>query len=182
MKSAYSIYTVLIVIAVVCAILDIAAIAVLLSPAGRSRMAGVEEFERLRNEMTQKRAQVLPIRDIDAKIVTAREQIGTFYRDRLPGSYAELAETLGRNASKHRVTLSGIRYNSKPAGQQGLQLVTLTVDSTGNYRDVIEFINGLERDKSAFVISGVNFGGSERGRSTLRVGLTLNTYMRSAAS
>ena len=47
---------------------------------------------------------------------------------------------------------------------------------SGDYRPLVEFINGLERNKIFFLINGVTLTGQQSGTVSLRLRLT--TYLR----
>jgi hypothetical protein len=49
---------------------------------------------------------------------------------------------------------------------------------SGDYRPIVEFINGLERDKMFFLVNGINLSGQQTGMVNLRIRLT--TYLRAA--
>jgi len=62
------------------------------------------------------------------------------------------------------------------------QLTEVQMDArlSGEYRGLVEFVNGLERDKVFFVVNGVTLTGQESGRVNLRIKLT--TYLRGLSS
>jgi hypothetical protein len=81
------------------------------------------------------------------------------------------------------VRLTGVNYTQKPVADVSLgQLTEVTMDARlgGDYRGLVSFLNGLERDKVFFVVNGVTLTGQESGRVNLRVKLT--TYLRGLSS
>jgi hypothetical protein len=169
----------LILIAIVLIVIDIAAGVTLLSPLGRGRRD--EEFERLRIERQQKEAETRPTRDMDKKIVNSREAIAGFYKNRLPQTYAEISETLGKTAAEHHVVLSQVKYDAKPAGVGGLHSVTIGVSVSGDYASQMNFINALERETKFYVVENVAIGDSGSDSNQLRVDVQLQTFLRNAA-
>jgi hypothetical protein len=125
-----------------------------------------------------------PLEGLDAKLAKANSQAEEFYEERLPVSYSEIATELGVLKDKNHVRLSGMTYTQAPvAGLAALkghdeQLTELRMDANlgGDYRGLVEFLNGLERDKVFFVVNGVTLTGQESGRVNLRMKLT--TYLR----
>ncbi|HYE24331.1 MAG TPA: hypothetical protein VEG32_03945 [Clostridia bacterium] len=187
MGSVRGVRRIMLAIVTLCLLADVAAVGVLLSPIGRSRAERQQEYDRLRSEMIETRRESLPARDMDKKLETARMQVGEFYRDRLPARYSEVADVLGKLSKAHGVRLSAIRYDSKNQKNQipGLQHVEVRVSMTGDYASCVRFINALEREKTLFVLSQVNFAGAGTGpgvaANDVRVEISVDTYMREAA-
>ena len=71
-------------VAIILGVLDVAAVAFLVSPLGRSRSARQEEYEEARLELQTKMRDAAPLRGMDKKLDVARQQIAAFYRDRFP--------------------------------------------------------------------------------------------------
>ncbi len=68
------------IVVIVClAIVDVAALAFLLSPAIRSGKRTQAELQALRAQLVQKRVQAVPALDMDKKLAEARTQIADFY-------------------------------------------------------------------------------------------------------
>ena len=124
-----------------------------------------------------------PLEGLDVKLEKANTQADTFYDERLPVSYSEIAQEVGVLAKDTKVRLAGAQYSQNAVtGDAAGQLTQVTLDArlTGDYRPLVEFINGLERDKVFFLISGVTLTGQQSGVVNLRVRIT--TYIRGMAS
>jgi hypothetical protein len=169
---------VLIIVAVVFLLVDIAAAIVLFSPLGRSPAARGDELEKLRLERIQKDGETRPTRDMDKKLVASREAIAGFYSSRLPSYYSEISESLGKTANENHVTLSAVRYESKPAGVGGLNAISITLTLSGEYVSEMKFINSLERDKKFYVLDRVLIGDAGAEGNQLRVEVQLETFLR----
>ena len=166
-------------------VLDVAAIAVLLSPAGRSRQAREQAYDAVRAQLIAKRKEALPARDMDKKLETARQEISSFYENRLPTHYSEISQSLSKLAEETHVQVVGVRYEGKPAEIAGLTLVQIGITVRGNYASQMEFMNALERSKLLYVVNGIGFGGAQVGPQggqapdTLNVQVSLSTYLQS---
>jgi type IV pilus assembly protein PilO len=171
---------ILVTVAIVFLVVDIAAAVVLLSPIGRSPAEREDEHQRLRVERMRKDAEARPMRDMDKKIVASREAIGAFYANRLPASYSEISESLGKTAAENRVALAAVKYEQKPTGIAGLTNIPITLSLTGDYVSLMKFINALERDKRFFVLDRVVFGDTGA-NNQLRVDVQLETFLRNPA-
>jgi hypothetical protein len=174
--------TQLLVLVGVLLLLDIAAIAMLLSPAGRSRGAWTQEYERLRIAKLERMQALAPAQGMDQKIATAREQEADFNSNRLEQRYSAMSEQLSRIATEAGVSVSNVRYDEEkdrkntPAGYNG---IGITIQVHGSYDQDMRFINAVERQKILLLIDSVGFGGMQG--NSLIVSVHLSTYLRSAA-
>ncbi len=105
-------------------LLGVAAIALLLSPAGRSREAREQEYERLRMEKIEKTKAAAPVQGMDKKIAAAREQEAQFNSERLAQRYSAMSEQLSRIANEAGVNVSTVKYDERadkdaPPGYDG---------------------------------------------------------------
>ena len=107
------------------------------------------------------------------------EEADHFYRQRLPGSYSEVAAELGTLTKKAGVRLVRVQYlPATVLAGSNAQLNEVRMDATlsGDYRPLVIFMNSLERDKMFFVINAVTLTGQQTGTVSLRLRLT--TYLR----
>lgn len=116
-----------------------------------------------------------PLRGLDKRIDTARGQVSTFMADRIPANYSSILAEIGRLEVSSGVRLTRVQYAQKPA-QNNLTEITLDAGVTGQYPQIMHFINGLERDKIFFVIRGMGLTGQQAGMVNLR--LQLSTWLR----
>jgi type IV pilus assembly protein PilO len=178
---------ILIGVLVVLLVIDVAAIAVLLSPAGHSRQERQQAYDSVRAQLMEKRREALPARDMDKKLEMARQEIASFYENRLPAHYSEISQSLNKLAQENHVQVLAIKYEPKPADISGLTMVQIGITVHGNYASQMEFMNALERSKLLYVVNGISFGGTQPGPQqqgkgspdALNVQVSLNTYMRS---
>ena len=124
-----------------------------------------------------------PLEGLDVKLRTASEEADRFSYERLPVSYSEVATELGVLARRDSVRLTRVQYAQSPVeGDAAGQLTQVAMDASlsGDYRGLVQFINGLERDHVFFLISGVTLTGAQNGQVNLRAHLT--TYIRGLGS
>ncbi len=134
-----------------------------------------------RQQVALKTAQIQekPLEGLDLKLQSSSGDADRFYRDRLPVSYSEVASELGVLAKRESIRLTRVQYaQSAVEGDAAGQLTQVTMDASlsGDYRKLVLFMNGLERDRVFFLISGVSLTGQQTGTVNLRVRLT--TYLR----
>ena len=161
------------------------------------KLSNSQNAEALAQQQVQLKSAELaakPLEGLDVKLASASERSDEFYRDRLPLSYSGIASELGELKQKSKVRLSRVNY-SQPAATNGRkapegpggtlvpstgrnQLTEVLMDAslTGDYRSVVEFINGLERDKTFFLIDGITLTGQQSGQVSLRIRTT--TFLR----
>jgi type IV pilus assembly protein PilO len=120
-----------------------------------------------------------PLEGLDAKLAQATTEANEFYRRRLPFATSEVVGELGVLAKKQNVKLTRGQYSYAPVMENtkgALTQLAMDVSLSGDYRPLMLFINGLERDKMFFLIRGVTLTGEQSGTVGLRLRLT--TYLR----
>ena len=121
-----------------------------------------------------------PLEGLDAKLAQATADADKFSDRRLPFAYSQVAGELGALAKKQGVKLTRVQYAEPVAVLEGsagaLTEVRMDASLSGDYRPLVTFINGLERNKTFFLITGVTLTGQQSGTVNLRVRLT--TYLR----
>jgi len=120
-----------------------------------------------------------PLEGLDGKLAKATEQADAFYQKRLPYAYSQVAGELGALAKKENVKLTRVQYAESPVLENSngaLTEVRMDASLSGDYKPLVMFVNGLERDKMFFLINGVTLTGQQSGTVGLRLRLT--TYLR----
>ena len=158
----------------VMAIVDIIAIAMLLTPIAGSEESRQQEQRQLWLELKNRPS--APWRGLEKKIPLAEHQIEDFYADRLPSGYSAISMNLDRLASESGVRMSAEKYSQKDASISGLERVEVEADLSGDYLQLVRFINALERNRLFFIINGVELGGEQSG--VVKLQLKLETYLR----
>jgi Tfp pilus assembly protein PilO len=160
----------------VLALLDVAAAAVLLSPLVGSARSRNDEMKQLWKELQTKTREVEPLRGFDQKILLARQQIDAFYKDRLPAQDSAISAEVGKLASASGARIGQIRYKPKDPEPVGLRPIVIDAELSGDYLQVVRFINALERDNLLFIIDSVELGNAQGG--TVRLQMKLETYLK----
>jgi len=121
------------------------------------------------------------IKNLPAKVTDAHQQAGKFLDARIAPNYSTIAAELGNLAAKQNVRLANAQYTPK-AAIQGITQVQIDASLSGQYAPLMQFINGLERDKHHvfFIITALAFNGQQGGLVNLRI--RIDTYLRSSAS
>jgi Tfp pilus assembly protein PilO len=118
-----------------------------------------------------------PLRGLDQRVATARGQIDAFNQKRIPPNYSTISERVGDLAVKSGVRLSRVQYTQ---GAPGAELTEISMDAgiSGDYQQIMRFINSLERDQVFFVIRAMSLTGQSGGLVNLR--LRVSTWLRPA--
>lgn len=121
--------------------------------------------------------QTTPLHGLDKRIADTRDQMKDFDAKRIPANYSTISSEVGDLEVKSGVRLTRLQYAQKPPGNN-LTEITLDAGVTGEYSQIMHFINSLERSKTLFVIRGMGLTGQQGGMVNLR--LQLSTWLRKA--
>jgi len=145
----------------------------------RSGQSGAYVQQELR--YGQLEAQMQHLNGLPAKVADAGKGAQTFFDARIAPNYSTMLAQLMGEAEKDHVQLSRSGYTPTPS-VDGLTEVRIDAGLSGQYTDLMHFINDLERDKDHvfFIIDGVTFTGQQGGLVNLR--LRLRTYLQAGAT
>jgi Tfp pilus assembly protein PilO len=118
-----------------------------------------------------------PLRGLDKRVEDSRADIRDFYLQRIPPTYSSIAARIGELALKGPVRLTRVQYSQGPAGGN-LTEISLDAGITGEYPQIMRFVNGVERDRTFFVIRAMSLTGQQGGMVNLR--LRVSTWLRPA--
>jgi Tfp pilus assembly protein PilO len=119
--------------------------------------------------------QTVPMRGMDKRIAATRDQIKDFYAKRIPASYSAIETRVDELQLKSGVRLSRLQYTQgKP--DSGLTEITLDAGISGDYPQIMHFVNSLERDRNFFLIRAMALTSQQGGQVNLR--LRVSTWLR----
>jgi type IV pilus assembly protein PilO len=130
-------------------------------------------------ELMATERQTAPLRGLDKKVDETRGQLHDFYDKRIPPNYSSIDARVGELAVASGVRLSRVQYTQ---GEPGSYLTEITADAgiSGDYQQIMKFINSLERDQTFFVIRTMQLTGQQGGLVNLR--LRVSTWLRPEAA
>jgi type IV pilus assembly protein PilO len=128
-------------------------------------------------ELRSLEIQTAPLRGLDKRVADSREQMQSFYAKRIPENYSSIATRIGELEVKSGVRLSRVAY-TQGATTGDLTEISMDAGISGDYPQIMRFINGLERDQTFFVIRAMALTGQQGGMVNLR--LRLSTWLRPA--
>jgi Tfp pilus assembly protein PilO len=158
---------------------DVVAAAVLFSPLVGSADSRRQQTNLLRVELTKKNREVAPLIGMDKKIRLAKDQIGGFYKNRFAEKDSDLTNELGKLASENGVRIQQAKYKEEDAEISGVIPVEIEGSFSGDYLQLVRFINTLERSKVFFAVDGVDLAGESTGAVKLQI--TMHSYLRAGA-
>jgi Tfp pilus assembly protein PilO len=121
--------------------------------------------------------QTAPLRGLDQRVDETRAQMRSFFDKRIPANYSSISSRIGDLGVATGVRLTRVQYTQ---GQPGPDLTEINMDAgiTGEYPQIMRFINSLERDQTFFVIRTMALAGQQGGQVNLR--LRVSTWLRRA--
>jgi hypothetical protein len=158
---------------------DVIAAAVLFSPLVGSADSRQLQLNLLRAELTKKTHELEPMKGMDQKIVLAKDQINGFYKDRFAAKDSDLTSELGKLANENGVKIQQVRYKEEDAESSGILPVEIDGSFSGDYLQLVRFINTLERSKMFFTVDSVDLAGESAG--SVRLQIIMHSYLRLGA-
>jgi len=123
--------------------------------------------------------QAKPLRNLPERVADSTKGATHFYDGRVPGADSAILSELGTLAAKANVRMSRGQYAFAPVLHDVTE-VRMDESVSGEYADLMRFINSVERDKMFFVINGLTLTGQQGGLVNLRLKVT--TYLHGAAA
>jgi len=121
--------------------------------------------------------QTAPLRGLDKRVEETRAEMRAFYEKRIPPNYSSISARIGDLEVASGVRLTRVQYTQ---GLPGPDLTEITMEAgiSGEYPQIMRFVNSLERDQTFFVIRAMTLTGQQGGQVNLR--LTVSTWLRRA--
>jgi type IV pilus assembly protein PilO len=164
----------LVIVAAALVVVDIAAAAMLLTPFAGSERSRQDGMNRL--WLSLKTRESAPWRGLDKKIPKAQQQIADFYSNRFPDAYSSISTNLDKVSAESGVRVSGEKFTQKETAIDGLQRVEIAAEVSGDYLQLVRFVNALERNKLFFIVDDLELGSEQSGNVKLQI--KLETYLR----
>jgi type IV pilus assembly protein PilO len=138
-----------------------------------------EELALKQTDLRMAELQAKPLRNLPERVADSTKGATHFYDGRVPGADSAILSELGALAAKANVRMSRGQYAFAPVLHDVTE-VRMDETVSGEYADLMRFINSVERDKMFFVISGLTLTGQQGGLVNLRLKVT--TYLHGAAA
>lgn len=135
------------------------------------------ELAARRLELRALKMETEPLHGLSGRVAASRANLDQFYKDRIPANYSSIAMRIGELEVKSGAHLSRVQY-AQGAADANLAEITMDVGISGEYPQIMRFVNGLERDQTFFVIRKMALTGQQGGMVNLR--LQMSTWLRPA--
>ena len=145
--------------------------------------SSAQRFDELRAKQDQLRArekETRPIRNLSQLIDKAKTDYNRFSSDRLTAFPSTVYTDIYELARKNNVSLGEMKYDSYDTETPSLKLLQVQARISGQYPNLVRFINAIERDKLFFVIRTLQLTDTraDRGEQNVQLTLTMETYLR----
>ncbi len=124
--------------------------------------AAKTSYQQAQLQLAQLRVQTARLNGLPEKVDLSRKDADKFYSQRIAPNYSSILAELGTLAQKNNIRLTRAGYTQTSA-IAGLAELRIDANLAGEYSGVMHFMNGLERDKTFFVISAVTLTGQQGG-------------------
>ena len=141
--------------------------------------ASADQLSQQQTALRALQLEMSPLKGLPQKVDVSRTKANEFFGARFPAAYSTISATIYDLASKNSVHVTNLAYTPARA-PEGLVELRMDASLTGEYAPLMHFINGLERSKTFFLISGLTLTGQQGGMVNLR--LRLNTYLHASNS
>ena len=137
--------------------------------------SSADEFHNRQVQLRILDQQMKPLRGLDRRVADSRTQIQNFYAERVPEHYSSIAVALGELQESSGVRLTRVQYAQRAPGAN-LTEISIDMGVSGAYPQIMDFVNGLERDRTFFVIRAMSLTGQQGGMVNLR--MNVSTWLR----
>lgn len=156
--------------------LDVAALLFLVSPEGRSHAQWQKERALAQAQLQEQRRESAPLMNIEKRLAQSRSDAAQFIKVRFVERDSEVSALLQTLAKDQKVKIEKIAYKEDATEMERVDALSIDTNVTGDYGDLVRFINAMERSKTAFVLESVALGDADNGQVKLH--LRVKTYLR----
>ena len=168
----------MVVVALVLLALDVVAVLFLLSPEGRSRAEWQKERATAQAQLQEQRRQAAPMMNIEKRLFQSQSDATQFMKARFVERDSEVSALLGALAKDGKVKIEKIGYKADVTELEQVDALSIDTTVTGEYGNLVRFINALERAKTVFVLQSVSLDGADNGQ--VKVKLQVQTFLKRA--
>jgi type IV pilus assembly protein PilO len=187
MGSDFYRYKILIVTAVAILILSDAGMMLYSSQVSSSDRSGRQELAAQMTEIQLLRADVARAEAIRLVMPTTKKDCERF-KESLPSTrsgYSLITSELGDVGHNAGLQISALEFHSADIPARDLTEVSVDASVTGNYKSIMQFVNGVQRSKNYYIVESLSLATDTSGvpgaPGTVRVNVHLKSYFKAAA-
>lgn len=144
------------------------------------------DFPRIERQLSVMKNSVERAERIREDMPNTQKDCEKFEKMLLPGTtgYSSLTAELGDIAKKSGVNLEGKAFKPTPVPSRGLTEVAIVAAIEGDYKNVILFLNGLQRSVNIYEVESLALAPQKDNKgpaNVIKVELHLKTYFRTGA-
>jgi type IV pilus assembly protein PilO len=126
-------------------------------------------------QLEELKLETVPLRGLDQRVAQSKMQVQAFYAGRIPSNYSAIVTRIGELEVKSGARLSRVQYSQ---GHHVADLAEISMDASisGEYPQIMRFVNDMERDQTFFVIKAMALTGQQGGIVSLR--LRVSSWLR----
>jgi Tfp pilus assembly protein PilO len=139
------------------------------------------ELHTLRQQRALLAADIARAKKIRAELGDIERDGGAFFQKQIvpaQSGYSGLSENFGNLARAAGVRASNITYRTGAPDKRGVIEIEIGASVSGDYANIVRFINGLEHSDTFYVLDSLVLGAGTNGG--LGLNLHLRTFFRSA--
>jgi len=132
------------------------------------------------------KADIKRAQDIRDRIPAIQKNFDLFENSLFPASagYSKVRSELGDIARKSGIRLEDLSFRQSEISSRGMTQVTMDAAVVGDYKSVIQFLNGVQRSPNLYEVDALVLAteSANQGPSaTIKVSVHLKTYFRTAS-
>src|SRR5215472_10245300 len=145
------------------------------------------EITRREDNLKKLKASVARAEEIREDMPNTQRDCEKFEHMLLPAStgYSSLSSELIEIANKSGVNRQGLAFKTTPVPSRGLTEVAMEMTIEGDYKNLILFLNGLQRSANIYEVESLALAPQKDNlkgpANVIKVGLHLKTYFRAGA-
>jgi type IV pilus assembly protein PilO len=161
----------------------LAAYSLRLSSAPRSPL---QELNLQLKQLEILKADIKRAQDIREKMPTIKKDCDRFENSLFPAAtgYSSITSELGDIAKKAGLQIETLGLKQKEIPEHGVTEIALDATVTGDYKNVVLFLNGVQRSPNLYVVDGLGLGSENTNQGptgAVKVALHMKTYFRTAS-
>jgi len=150
-----------------------------------SRLNSQQELAALQRSISVTKADINRARQIQQEIPAVQKDCDQFERSLFPAGsyYSSVNAELSQIAAKAGLRLEGRSFQNTDARGRGIGEVHIETSVNGNYRSIVNFLNGLQRSPNMYAIESLSAHSDAQSQGAggmLHLSIHIKTYFRAA--
>jgi Tfp pilus assembly protein PilO len=165
----------------VLAVVNLVLYVVLNLPRMHRQAAEEQRVSELTQNLAEVSRRVTLMKDLDQRFETEKSKVDTFYSDVLGAKdtrMIQIQREVRAIAASLGMDPETIAYQPEVLDKVGLISFNINVPLAGDYRNLRQFINKIEKSQNFLIVESVSLGGAKDGGALLDLNIRLSTYFQ----